>query len=118
MRPHPRRARTDSTSPRAWATDDRSGFVGNHEDLRWQFDYAGTGLVNKHILVYPDQLDVPQRQLGTIVLPPDPPAILNARPEGYFIDEETHRFTMTGQQRYLMDGTPRIESNSQSGNTQ
>lgn len=87
MRPHPRRAATDPSSPRAWATDDRSGFVGNHENLCWQFDWAGTGLVNKRILVYADELDVPQRQLGTIILPPDPPSIMNARVEGYAIDE-------------------------------
>lgn len=87
MRPHPKRAQTDPTSPRAWATDDRSGFVGNHEDTVWQYDWAGTRLVNTHILVYPDQLDEPQRQLGTVVLPPDPPSIMNARPEGYAIDE-------------------------------
>lgn len=87
MRPHPRRASTNPSSPRAWGTDDRSGFVGNHENLCWQFDWAGTGLVNKRILVYPDELDVPQRQLGTIILPPDPAPVMNARPESYAIDE-------------------------------
>lgn len=87
MRPHPRRARTNAQSPRAWATDDRSGFVGNHENMCWQFDWTGTGLINKQILVYPDQLDVPQRQLGTIIIPPDPPSIMNARVEQYAIDE-------------------------------
>ena len=87
MRPHPRRARVDPTSPRAWATSDRSGFVGNHENMQWQYEYAGTQLINKHILVYPDELDEPQRQLGTIILPPDPPPIMNARPEPYDIDE-------------------------------
>lgn len=87
MRPHPRRARTNPLSPRAWATDDRSGFVGNHQDLCWQYEWSGTGLINTRVLVYPDQLDIPQRQLGSIILPPDPPSILNARPEQYAIDE-------------------------------
>lgn len=101
MRPHPRRARTDPTAPEAWATDDRSGFVGNHKDLRWQYEWAGLKLINKRILVYEDELDQPQRQLGTIVLPPDPLPIMNARPENYAIDEQpvSCRSTMDGRVR-------------------
>lgn len=104
MRPHPRRARTNPQSPRAWATDDRSGFVGNHENLCWQFDWRGTQLVNTRVLVYQDQLDIPQRQLGTIVLPPDPTPVRNARPEQYAIDEQpvSTRYTMDGRVRIVM----------------
>lgn len=87
MRPHPRRAVTDPSAPQAWATDDRSGFVGNKEDLRWQYDWAGLTLVNQGVLVFEDEYDEPQRQLGTIILPPDPPPLMNARPENYAIDE-------------------------------
>ena len=87
MRPHPRRARTDPTSPRAWATSDRNGMVGNQKNLRWQMQWAGTGLINTRILVFDDEYDIPQRQLGTIILPPDPVAITNARPEQYYVDE-------------------------------
>jgi hypothetical protein len=61
--------------------------VGNLEDMQWQWDWAGTNLVNKRVLLHPDELDEPQRQLGTVILPPDPPAIMNARPEPYAIDE-------------------------------
>lgn len=89
MRPHPKRARTDPYNPKAWATCDRSGFIDNHANLQWQYEWAGTQLVNKRILVTPDELDVPQRQLGSIILPPDPDPILNARPENYTIDEST-----------------------------
>ena len=92
--------------------------ISNHENLQWQHDWAGTKLINKRILVSADELDEPQQQLRTVVLPVDPPSIMNARPEGYFIDEQTHRRLMTGGRRFLMDGTSRIESNSQSGNTQ
>ena len=113
MRPHPRRARTNPRSPRAWATSDRSGFIGNQENLCWQFEWAGTKLVNKHILVYPDELDQPQRQLGTLILPPDPVSIQNARPEQYAIDEQTYRKTEDGTQRVEQDGTQRKESNLQ-----
>lgn len=87
MRPHPKRARTDPTSPRAWGTSDRNGMVNNLENLRWQYDWAGTGLINKRILVSEDELDEPQRQLGALILPPDPPPLPNARPENYAIDE-------------------------------
>ena len=117
MRPHPRRARTDATSPRAWSTSDRTGFIGNHEDQQWQFDWAGFKLRNKHILVNPDELDVPQRQLGAIIIPPDPLPIINARPENYMIDEETYRVTEDGQVRYTMNGVARVQSNVQSGET-
>ncbi len=55
--------------------------------MEWQYDWAGTQLINKRILCVPDEIDKPQRQLGTIILPPDPPSIINARPEPYFIDE-------------------------------
>lgn len=104
MRPHPRRARTNPQSPRAWATDDRSGFVGNHDNLSWQFDWRGTQLINTRVLVYADQLDTPQRQLGTIILPPDPLPVLNARPEQYAIDEQpvSTRYTMNGRVRIIM----------------
>jgi hypothetical protein len=61
--------------------------VGNQRDLRWQFEYAGTQLINKRILVWEDELDTPQPQLKTLILPPDPVSIRYARPEQYPIDE-------------------------------
>lgn len=42
---------------------------------------------------------------------------MNARPEQYYIDEWTYRETQDGTQRLLMDGTKRIQSNVQSGQT-
>jgi len=87
MRIHPKRARVDTSSPRAWATSDRSGFVGNQENLRWQHQWAGTRLINTRVLVYEDEYDQPQEQLKTIILPPDPVGIRNARPEQYYVDE-------------------------------
>src|SRR5271169_5877295 len=89
MRPHPKRTSTNVRSPRSWGTCDRSGFIANHENLVWQFDWRGTQLENLRILVAPDMLDEPQRQLGTIILPPDPVSILNARPEQYAMEEPT-----------------------------
>lgn len=60
-------------------------------------------MVNKQLLVHADELDEPQRQLGTLILPPDPTPIMNARPENYPIDEEQDvRITMDGSVRVLM----------------
>lgn len=113
MRPHPRRAATDPTAPAAWGTSDRGGWIGNHKNLLWAVQWRGTQLRRTGSLVYPDEWDEPQRQLGTIIIPPDPVPIMNARPEQYAIDEQTRRVTQTGQQRYQMDGTARLESNLQ-----
>lgn len=100
-RPHPRMARTDPTSPRGWATCSRCNFVGNLEDFQWQFDWRGLGLYNTRILVCQPCLDTPQRQLGTVILPPDPPGLLNARPEAYPADEAWARLVQSGAPRYL-----------------
>jgi hypothetical protein len=87
-RPHPRGTRTDPTAPRAWGTCDKCGFIVTHETMSWQHDWRGFQLQNLRILACPNGcLDTPQEQLRTIVLPADPPAILNARPEPYSIDE-------------------------------
>ena len=87
MRRHPKKASVDSSKPRAWGTSDRNGLVLNHKDMQWQYDWAGQKIVRKNILVSEAELDKPQRQLGSFILPPDPKAIMNARMENYAIDE-------------------------------
>lgn len=82
----------------------RSGFVTNLRKLVYQYQYRGLSLVNTQILVSPDMLDRPQRQLGAILLPPDPPGLLNARPEAYPSDEYWPRLVQGGQPRYLQGG--------------
>jgi len=49
------------------------------DDLSYQYQWAGTGLVNLGLLVCPECLDVPQEQFRTIVLPPDPVPRINPR---------------------------------------
>lgn len=100
-RPHPKRARTDPTSPRGWATDQRSGFVVNAQDLQMQSEWRGLRLLPTGTLTVEPYLDQPQRQLGTIILSPDPVALVNARPENYPIDEIWPRLLQRGQPRYL-----------------
>lgn len=86
-RPHPRRAETNASSPRAWGTCARCGFVTNVDKMRWQVQWRGTKVMNINLLVCEPCYDDPQRQLGTIILPPDPLSVMNARPEPYAIDE-------------------------------
>jgi hypothetical protein len=101
MRPHPRLAETDPTSPRAWATCERCGFLANLYKLQWQYEWRGIQLQNTRHLVCEYCVDDPQRQLGTIVIPPDPPPIINARVEQYSVDENPV------STRYTMNGIPR-----------
>ena len=88
------RAIVDPTNPAAHGICDRCGFRFNHNRLRWQFDWRGTKLQNLRILVCDSGCyDVPQEQLRSIVLPPDPVPIMNPRPEQY--DVEVPSFIMT-----------------------
>ena len=82
MRPHGR-AQVTPSNPRAFGICDRCGFLYNHYELRWQFDYAGAGLINRRILVCDTCEDVPQSQLRNIILPADPVPIINARIQDY-----------------------------------
>jgi hypothetical protein len=76
-------ASVDAHDPRAWGVCDRCGFVYNHSELQWQWQWVGPRLQNLRRLVCQTCLDTPQEQLRTIVLPPDPEPIQNARPEDY-----------------------------------
>lgn len=106
-RPHPRMARTNPRSPRGWGTCQRCGFVGNLGDFNDQHEWAGLRLISLNLQVCDACLDKPQRQLGSIVLPPDPEPLLQALPEPYAIDEYWPRLVQGGQPRYLQGGRPR-----------
>lgn len=81
------KAEVDPCWPRAFGVCDRCGDWHNLDDLQWQFQYAGIGLINLRILVCDRCLDVPQPQLQATIIPPDPMPVFNARPEPYFLDE-------------------------------
>ena len=105
MRKHPRRARVDPTDPAAWATSDRDGMVGNLRNMKFQHDWRGPRIINTKILVHEDELDIPQRQLGSpALLGPDPVPVSNARPEQYNIDEYpvSTRYTLDGRVRVVV----------------
>lgn len=87
-RPRPKRAEVNPSDPRAYATCDRCGMITNHYKMSFQWDWAGPRMQNLRILVCESCLDVPsEAALRSIVIPPDPPPVFNARPEPYPIDE-------------------------------
>ena len=85
------RATTSATNPRAHAICDRCAFRYNHDQLKWQYDWAGASLINKRILVCNTCYDTPQEQLRAIIIPADPVPIINPRVEPYSWDEIDRR---------------------------
>lgn len=77
------RARVDPTNPHTLGVCDRCSFTYNLCDLSWQYQWAGKQLQNRRILVCTTCMDIPQEQLRSIILPPDPVPVLNPRPEPY-----------------------------------
>lgn len=94
-------ARLSTTSPEGWAICDRCGQLYNLSDLVWQMEWSGTHLYRTGALVCKRVcLDTPQEQLRTIILPPDPPPLLNARVPNYAFEEQTVRITNRGAGPY------------------
>jgi hypothetical protein len=81
------RARTNASSPRAFAVCQRCSIWHNHINLSWQHDYRGATLQNLRLLVCKNCLDRPQSQLKAIVLPADPLPVPFALPEPFQDDE-------------------------------
>jgi hypothetical protein len=89
-------AQVDPDSPRCWGSCDQCGRNFNLYRLRWQFQYAGTTLINQRFLVCDTCWDKPAPFLKTIIIPPDPKPVLNPRPEPYAVDENNVRMVMNG----------------------
>lgn len=95
MRPHGR-AKVSTRNPEAFAICDDCGFLFNHSELRWQFEWGGNKLVNKRQLVCRRCNDLPNNQLRAIVLPADPMPIMNPRVQNYQAASTDYR-TTSGQ---------------------
>ena len=80
------RAHVSLTNPDAFVVSDRDGSWRNAAQMVWQYKWAGDSLVNLRILVGSDEVDVPQEQLRTPILPPDPVPIKNPRLEPFAYD--------------------------------
>lgn len=92
--PQPKYARADPHDPEAWAKCDRCGFWYLSKDLAFQYEWNGTRLYNTGLLVCTTGnrcYDKPFEQLRTIILPPDPPPVQNARTENFAYDEQIVR---------------------------
>ncbi len=81
----------------------RSGFVGLAQDMQQQAEWRGLKTMPTGTLALRNFIDKPNRQLGTLILSPDPVALQNARPEQYPIDEIWPRLLQRGQPRYLQN---------------
>src|SRR5215467_6303432 len=76
-------ARVDPRSPRAFGVCDRCGRLFNLVDLKFQYEWRGSRLGNTQLLVCKQDLDKPFPFFRPIILPPDPEAVRNPRPEEY-----------------------------------
>ncbi len=110
------RASVNPQAPRALGVCDRCGFIWNHYQLRWQHDWQGPRLQNLRILVCPDCIDTPQQNGQTIILPPDPIPIQNARPDPHmFMGQSSSPIpTQSGSPNvlYTQDGNPLVTQSS------
>jgi hypothetical protein len=98
------RAIVSPRKPDALGVCDRCGFSYNLKNLRWQYQWQGLQLQNLRILVCRTCLDVPQIQLKTIILPPDPLPVLNPRPEPYDAEVPSYISEQDGTHLVTMDG--------------
>lgn len=80
------RGRVSMRSPQALAICQRCGFTYNRVDLVPQYQWAGPRLQNLELYVCKMRcLDVPQMQLKSIILPPDPVPVYRPFPEQYAV---------------------------------
>lgn len=98
----------DPFAPRAQARCDRCGFWWSLRDLSYQNQWSGTQIINTGLLVCGKCLDDLQPQLKAVILPPDPPPVLNARPEPYKYDETDWLTTEDGNKITTEEDVPII----------
>jgi len=106
------RARVDTSNPSAFGACDRCGFLHNLCDLGYQHQWAGTELINKRIRVCDRCMDEPSLFLKAITLPPDPPPVIDARPEPYEMDQVDYRETEDGADRIDESDVNRVTESS------
>lgn len=98
-------ARISARNPQALGCCDVCGFPYNRNNLRWQYQWAGMQLQNLRQLVCPTCYDVPNEQLRTIIIPPDPLPIIDPRPEPYSTEVTGWIITETGSAWLTEDGS-------------
>ncbi len=91
----PGHAQIDPSVPEALGICDRCGNQWNLRNLQYQFYWAGPQLQNSHLRVCPDCMDIPNEQLRTIVLPPDPEPVYDTRVPPFAIYEQSAYILVT-----------------------
>lgn len=81
------RATINPAAPEALGICDGCGFLFNLRTLTWQMGWCGTTLKNLHLRKCSTCLDIPNEQLRTIILPPDPLPVSDPRLEQFAVDE-------------------------------
>lgn len=94
------RAYASATKPEAWGQCDRCNRTYLHKNLTFQKKWQGIQLANLFVLVCWECYDKPQENIRTLIIPPDPVPIMNARPEQY--DQEVPSFLMTEERQALL----------------
>lgn len=91
--PKPSRAEVNADSPQGWSTCDQCGWQTNLNKMSWEKQWYGPTLRNTGFLLCQvcNEKSKPAPFLQTLILPPDPPPLMNARPENYDADENSYR---------------------------
>ena len=90
------RARVSARAPSCHGICDDCGFRYLRSQLRPKQQWAGVKLQTFNILVCKKCWDVPQQQLRTIIIPPDPRPVLNPRPEFDAVEVPSYMSTLDG----------------------
>ena len=98
-RPQANHVRVDPTNPEAAGMCDLCGRWFQLRTLRRQSVWVGNMIYTFNSLRCVECWDVPNEQLRTIILPPDPPPLLNSRVPNFAFEEYTNRIL---QQRINM----------------
>jgi hypothetical protein len=88
--------RVDPSNPQSAGQCDLCGFWFALRDLTPQTQWAGTHIFQFNSLRCWKCLDVPNEQLRTIILPPDPPPMQNSRVPNFAFEQQTIRITQAG----------------------
>ena len=108
MRSAGKYVKINPNDPSAFGECSRCGRWFQQRTLVWQMEWGGERLYNTGLLVCTEGgcNDVPQEQLRTIILPPDPLPILNARVPNFAYEEQTVRITQRGGAPYTKFAAP------------
>ncbi len=116
-RPHGR-AIVDSTDPSAFGVCDCCGVWYNLRTLQWQLYYAGPTLQNSQMLFCPTCITDPNPNTQTIIIPPDPLPVMNARPENFTYAEVDFMTAVPGNYVLVDEDDNEIVTNQNSVNFQ